>query len=121
MKSKVVFVVLGAALALTACGSKPVAGEALAQQACLAAQQSAPQAAQDASQAAAANPKYDTLSADVAALAAQEGQQDSELSDGDSSDDSGLGALANADSLGSGSDFKVITDCVSLGLSVTQH
>jgi hypothetical protein len=106
------------AAALAGCGgsSNPPAGHALAAEAC---QTGGQQAATLASQAAAANPAFATLSADEAALAANEQQQNSELSDGNSSDDSGLGSLAGADALGSTGDIKVISDCTRLGLSVT--
>jgi hypothetical protein len=102
---------------LAACGSsQPPAGQAQAQAAC---KSSGSQAATLASQAATANPKYATLSADESALASREATQENELSDGNPSDDSGLGALAGADSIGDSGDMKVLSDCVSLGLSVT--
>jgi hypothetical protein len=113
-------VVLSACFAaMTACGSSaPPAGQSQAQAACLA---FGAQAAQDAQQAASLNSKYATLSVDEAASAASQGQTSSELSDGNPSDDSGLGALAGTTSLGTGGGIKVISDCVSLGLSVTHH
>jgi hypothetical protein len=110
---------LALAAALTGCGhSAPVAGHSLAQQACLS---GGSQAASYAAQAAAQNPAYATLSADEARLAATDSQQASELSDGSSSDDSGLGALTQTTNLGTSGGIKVLTDCVSLGLSVTHH
>jgi len=111
-----------AALALSAvllggCGSSnPIAGHSLAADAC---RSSGQQAATLASRAAAQNSTYATLSADEAALLASERSQTGELSDGNGSDDSGLGALEGADSIGSGSDIKVISDCTSLGLPVS--
>jgi hypothetical protein len=100
-------------------GSKPVAGKGLAQQACLAAGQ---QAAGLAAQAAAVNPQaYSALSADEAALAAQEASRVAGATTGDPSDDSGLGAIAQYDSVGSGASIKVMTDCMTHGLSVTKH
>jgi hypothetical protein len=98
-------------------GSKPVAGKALAQQACLG---SGAQAAADAAQAARLNSAYSTLAADEAALAANESQQQSELSDG-SGGDGGLGGLTTSTAIGTTGGIKVITDCVQLGLSVTHH
>jgi hypothetical protein len=113
----------GVALALVMAGvagcghSGPVAGKALAQQACLG---SGAQAAADAAQAARLNSAYSTLAADEAALAANESQQQSELSDG-SGGDGGLGGLTTSTAIGTTGGIKVITDCVQLGLSVTHH
>jgi uncharacterized lipoprotein NlpE involved in copper resistance len=107
-------------LIVAGCGAgKPIAGKALAQQACLATGQ---QAAALAAQAAAANPQaYSSLSADEAALAAQEASRVAGAYDGDPSDDSGLGTIAQYDSAGSGASIKVMTDCMTHGLSVTKH
>jgi hypothetical protein len=104
-------------LALVAgCGSsKPPAGQPQAAAAC---KSSGATAATDAAQAAALNPTYQTLATDEQADAASQATTANELSDGSSSDDSGLGALAGSESLGTGGGIKVITDCVSLGLSV---
>jgi hypothetical protein len=108
-----------AAAGMVGCGhSGPVAGKALAQQACLG---SGGQAAADAAQAARLNPVYSALAVDEAALAAREGQQQSELSDGSSSDDGTLGGLTTTTAIGTTGGIKVITDCVQLGLSVTHH
>ncbi len=105
-----------AAVGLTGCGhSAPVAGKALAQQACLG---SGAQAAADAAQAARLNPAYATLASDEASLAGNESQQNAELSDGTSSDNSGL---TSTTAIGTSGGIKVLTDCVSLGLSVTHH
>jgi hypothetical protein len=65
------------------------------------------------------NPKYSTLAADENTLAASESTQQGELSDGNATDDSGLGDLAGANALGSPASMKVLGDCTSLGLSVT--
>jgi hypothetical protein len=106
-------------LLLAACGSSsPPAGQSLAASAC---RTGGAQAAELAAQAAATNPRYDTLSVDERALAANEQVQTNELSDGTATDDSGLGALAGADTLGSSANLKVVSDCVSLGLPVTHH
>ena len=100
-------------------GSKPVAGKALAQQACLATGQ---QAAALAAQAAAANPQaFSALSADEAALAAQDATRVAGAMTGDPSDDSALAAIGQSDGVGSGAEIKVMEDCVSHGLSVTHH
>jgi hypothetical protein len=112
-----------ASLALVAmigagCGGsgRPAAGEAQAAAAC---KTGGAQAAQLASQAAASNAKYATLAADENALAASESTQQNELSDGSGGDDSGLGDLTGATAVGSAASTKVLTDCTSLGLSVT--
>ena len=121
MKTVRLGVVIGAIVCVVAgCGgsSPPPAGQSQAAAACAG---SGTQAASDASQAASLNARYATLSADEAALASSESTEDNELSDGNSTDDSGLGALAGANSLGSSAGIKVISDCVSLGLSVTHH
>jgi outer membrane murein-binding lipoprotein Lpp len=108
-----------AGLLLAGCGnSSPPAGQSDAASAC---RSGGAQAARLAAQAAATNPKYDTLSVDERALAANEQVQNNELSDGNPSDDSGLGALTGADSVGSSADLKVLSDCVSLGLPVVHH
>jgi hypothetical protein len=88
------------ALALVAgCGSsKPVAGAAQAKAACA---------------------TFATLAADEQAQAASEATTASELSDG-SGDDSGDDALAGTEGLTTTGSFKIIGDCVSLGLPVTQ-
>lgn len=106
------------ALALSACGasSAPPAGQVQAAAAC---KTGGSQAATLASQAAAVNPKYATLAADEHALAANEATQQNVLSDGNSTDDSGLGDLTGANALGSPASLKVLSDCTSLGLSVT--
>jgi hypothetical protein len=116
--SRIVAGLLLAAFALTACGgsSTPPAGQAQAAAAC---KTGGAQAATLAQQAAARNPKFATLSADESALAASEAGQESELSDGDSTDDGGLGDLAGANALDSSGGIKVLSDCTSLGLSVT--
>jgi hypothetical protein len=114
------FIVLtGVSLAVLAgCGgSKPVAGQPQAAAACAS---SGAQAATDAAQAAAANPKFATLATDEQAMAASQATTAAELSDGSSSDDSGDSALAGTESLGTTANFKIVTDCVSLGLPVTQ-
>jgi hypothetical protein len=112
------FVAAAAALFLLAgCGSSaPPAGQAQAAQAC---QSSGSAAATLASQAAALNTKYATLATDEKADAAGQATTENELSDGNSGDDSGLGSLAGTESIGTGGGVKVITDCVSLGLSVS--
>jgi hypothetical protein len=102
-----------AAAGLLGCGhGAPPAGQAQAAAAC---KGSGAQAAQLASQAAAVNPKFSTLAADEAALAASEAQQQSELSDGTSDN----GGLVGATSLGTPGGIKVISDCTALGLPVT--
>jgi hypothetical protein len=78
-------------------------------------------AAAMAAHAAAVNPKFAVLAADEGALAATEANQESELSDGTSTDDSGLGALAGSEAVGSSADTKVMSDCLALGLPVTKH
>jgi hypothetical protein len=116
-RSRTTLALAGLLMVLAGCGSSaPPAGQAQAAAAC---KSSGSSAATLASQAAAANPKYATLSVDETALAASEAGQENALSDGNSTDDSGLGALAGADSIGSSGDMKVLGDCVSLGLSVT--
>jgi hypothetical protein len=112
-----VIVLLGA-LTLGACGgsSAPAAGQVQAAAAC---KTGGANAANLASQASQVNSRFAKLAVDEHALAASESSQDGELNDGDSSDDSGLGALTQADSLGSTADLKVVGDCVALGLSVT--
>lgn len=105
-----------AGLSLTACGgSGPPAGTTQAQAAC--STPDAQLAAQDAAAAAKLNSRYATLSVDEAARAAAAGQQTGELADG-TGDDSGLGALTGATTLGSGGGIKVIEDCTSLGLHI---
>jgi hypothetical protein len=102
---------------LAGCGSsKPVAGAAQAKLACAS---SGALAASDAAQAAAVNPKFVTLAQDEQAQAASEATTASELSDGSSGDDSGDDALAGTEGLATTGNFKIITDCVSLGLPVT--
>lgn len=104
---------------LSSCGgSQPPAGHPQAAAAC---QTSGAQAATLADQAASLNPAYSSLALDEHSLLAGEATQTGELSDGNSTDDSGLGALAGANSVGNSADIKVLGDCVSLGLSVTQH
>ncbi|HEX3822880.1 MAG TPA: hypothetical protein VHV79_00260 [Mycobacteriales bacterium] len=71
-----------------------------------------------ATDAAAQNPLYAALAADEGALAATQANQESELSDGDSTDDNGLGSLAGGETAGSSAGVKVVSDCVSLGLPV---
>jgi hypothetical protein len=107
-----------ASVFLTACGgsSAPPVGQTQAAAAC---KTGGASAAQLAGQAAALNPIYATLSADENVLAGSEAGQVNELSDGDPTDDSGLGDLAGADATGSGADVKVLTDCTTLGLSVS--
>ena len=102
------------------CGSsnKLVPGQSEAASAC---SSGGVQAAALAAHAAAVNPKFAVLAADEGALAATEANQESELSDGTSGDDSGLSALAGADAIGSSGDTKVISDCLALGLPVTKH
>jgi hypothetical protein len=103
---------------LPGCGSStPTAGEPDAAKACAS---SGTEAATLASQAAALNSRYATLAADEKADAANEATTEDELSDGSGGDDSGLGALAGSESAGTGGGIKVIGDCVSLGLPVTQ-
>jgi hypothetical protein len=101
--------------ALTACGgsSTPPAGQSQAAAAC---KTGGSQAASLAAQAAALNPRFATLSADEAALAANEAQTQAAVSD-DGTDDGG--GIAGATGLGTSGSFKIITDCTSLGLSVT--
>jgi len=119
MRTKLAITLCLAAVLVAGCGgSKPVAGKALAQQACLATGQ---QAAALAAQAAAANQAYATLSVDEAALAAQDASRVAGATDGNPSDDSGLAGIAAADGIGSGAQVKVMTDCITQGLSVTQH
>jgi|SRR5580693_2435356 hypothetical protein len=105
-------------LLLAGCGgnSKIVVGESDARAAC---QSTGVNAAALAAHAGAVNPLYATLAADEGALAASEANQEGELSDGTSSDDSGLSALAGADAVGSSADSNVIRDCMALGLPVT--
>jgi hypothetical protein len=104
---------------LAGCGSsaKLMPGESEAAAAC---QSSGVHAAALAAHAAAVNPRFAVLGADEGALAATEANQETELSDGSGSDDSGLGALAGASAVGSGADNKVIADCVALGLPVAK-
>jgi hypothetical protein len=71
-----------------------------------------------ASKAAAINPTYAVLAADEGALAATQANQEGELSDGTSTDDSGLGALTGASAVGSSGNLLVIRDCAALGLPV---
>jgi hypothetical protein len=120
MRTTVLAAVAAVSLAvLSGCGSStPPAGEPDAAKACAS---SGTQAASLASQAAALNPRYATLAADEQADAASEATTQDELSDGSSGDDSGLGALAGSESMGTGGGIKVISDCVSLGLPVTHH
>ena len=84
-------------------------------------QSSGAHAAALATHAAAVNPRYAVLAGDEGALAANEANQEGELSDESSADDNGLGALAGASAVGSSADNNVIRDCMALGLSVTQH
>jgi hypothetical protein len=107
-------------IALAGCGgsSAPPAGQALAAKAC---QSSGTSAATLASQAAAANPRYSTLAVDETAEATSQSGEESELSDGNSSDDNSLGAVAGAESIGTAGGDKVLSDCISLGLSVVHH
>lgn len=107
-------------LLLAGCGSssKLVPGQSEAAAAC---QSGGVHAAALAAHAAAVNPRFAVLSADEGALAATEANQESELSDGSGSDDSGLSALAGATAIGSGADNKVLADCVALGLPVVEH
>ncbi|HTW20966.1 MAG TPA: hypothetical protein VME70_12235 [Mycobacteriales bacterium] len=120
MRTTLAAVLCAASLALVAgCGhSTPAPGAAQAASAC---QSGGAQAASLADQAAKLNGKYVQLATDENALAANEASQEQAESDGSSSDDSGLDALAGAESMGSSADLKVIKDCVSLGLSVTHH
>jgi hypothetical protein len=120
LMKRTVIVAVAAVAVLSGCGgSTLVAGKSLAQQACLGSGQ---QAASYAAQAAAANPQaYSTLSADVAALATQDASRVAGATDGDPSDDAGLGAIAAADGVGSGAYINVMTDCIKAGLSVTHH
>jgi hypothetical protein len=112
-------VLAGSFVGLSACGgsSGPPAGQAQAQAACQS--QDPNLSAQDAAAAAKLNSRFSTLSVDAAARAASARTQENELSDGSSSDDTGLGALAGADTLGQGGGIKVLTDCVGLGLKAT--
>jgi hypothetical protein len=71
-----------------------------------------------ATDAAAQNPIYAALAADEGALAATLANQESELSDGSSADDNGLGSLSSGETAGSSADVKVVSDCVALGLPV---
>lgn len=105
---------------LAGCGGSAtvVPGKAAAASAC---QTGGVHAAALAAHAAAVNPEYAVLAADEGALAATEANQETELSDGSPSDDSGLSALAGADAIGSTGDMKVISDCVALGLPVAKH
>jgi hypothetical protein len=110
--------VVAAALALVAgCGSsaaaKIVPGQTDAAAAC---QAQGVHAAGLATDAAAQNPLYAVLAADEGALAATEANQESELSDGDSTDDSGTTALTGVTADGSTAKIKVVTDCATLGL-----
>jgi hypothetical protein len=105
-----------ATLVVAGCGaSKLEPGQSEAAAAC---KSSGVHAAALAAHAAAVNPKFAVLSADEGALAASEANQETELSDGSSSDDSGLGALSGALAIGSTAGNKVIADCVALGLPV---
>jgi hypothetical protein len=108
-------VLAGALLAGGCGGGGSVAGQEQAAAACRAGGSTA---ATLAAQAASANSKYATLAVDEQALAVSESSKNSELSDGSSSDDSGLGALTQADAIGSSADLKVVGDCVTLGLPV---
>lgn len=114
---RVVMLVLAAATALGACGGSgaPAAGQAQAAAAC---KTGGSAAAALASQASKANSKYATLAVDEQALAVSESSQNSVLSDGSSSDDANLGAVTQADAIGSSADLKVLKDCVGLGLSI---
>lgn len=114
-----VLLALLSVLGVTGCGSHtPPAGQSLAAQAC---QSSGATAAADAAQAARLNQKYAGLAADERTDEAEQATQQQELSDGESQDDSGLGSLTNAESLGTTSGQRVLADCVSLGLSVIHH
>jgi hypothetical protein len=113
---------LVAVAVVSGCGSSaPPAGQALAQQAC---QSSGDRAAALAQQAAKANPRYGQLSTDEQAAAQADAAEESELSDGNASDDSGLGSLVSADgagSVGTVSGDRILNDCVSLGLAVLKN
>jgi hypothetical protein len=104
------------------CGgsSKLVPGQSEAASACQDSTSSPVQAAALATHAAAVNPKFAVLAADEGALAASEANEEGELSDGTSAGDSSVGSLAGADAIGSGPDIKVVTDCTTLGLSVSK-
>jgi hypothetical protein len=108
-----------AALMLAAgCGSgasKVVPGASDAAAAC---KSGGVHAAALAAHAAAVNPTYAILAADEGALAATEANQQTELSDGTGTDDSGLSALTGATAVGSGAGDKVLRDCVALGFPV---
>jgi hypothetical protein len=112
---------IGAAVgAMTACGGGHAItpGQSDAAAAC---RGSGSAAALAATKAAAVNPGFSTLAADENALAAGESPQASDLSDGDPSDDAGVGAVASAVDLGSAARQKVIADCFQLGLPVAQR
>ncbi len=119
-----VAVVVGvlSAVLLGGCGSStPPAGQALAQQAC---QSSGEQAATLALEAAKANPRYAPLATDEQSAAAADSAEQSELSDGNASDDAGLGSLVAADgagTAGTASGDTIIEECVSLGLAVQKN
>jgi hypothetical protein len=102
---------------LSGCGSsaagKIVPGQPDAAAAC---QAQGVHAAGLATDAAAQNPLYAALAADEGALAATEANQESELSDGDSTDDSANSALAGVTADGSTAKIKVVSDCATLGL-----
>jgi hypothetical protein len=102
---------------ISGCGggsaSSVVPGHADAAAAC---QSQGVHAAGLATDAAAQNPLFAPLAADEAALAATQANQESELSDGDSTDDNGLGTLTTAGTAGTSANFKVVTDCATLGL-----
>lgn len=109
-----------AAVTLAGCGGGHAStpGKADAAAAC---RGSGSPAATAATKAAAVNPSYATLAADENALAAGESSQAADLSDGDPSDDAGVGSVASAVELGSPARQKVIADCFQLGLPVVQH
>lgn len=99
---------------LVACGGSgaPPAGQSQAAAAC---KDSGTEGATLAAQAAKLNAKYSTLATDEAALVASEAGNAAALSDG-SDDGSGIAAETGLGSTGS---LKVISDCTSLGFSVT--
>jgi hypothetical protein len=107
-----------AAASLVACGGGHALtpGKADAVAAC---RGSGTPAALAASRAAAKNPEFSTLAADVNALVAGEASQTADISDG-STDDADAGTVAAGVDLGSAGRQKVIADCMALGLLVTR-
>lgn len=104
----------------TACGG----GHALTpgqDQAALACRSTGTTAALAATRAAAVNPAFSTLAADENALATSQAPQVAALSDGDTTDDADVGAVAAGVDLGSPARQKVIADCMNLGLPVTRN